>query len=70
RVLDGLEKYLASPSPHKSLNIKKILAVSEDWLLAIWDKKATPIEGWSVSEDFRRENGADSYTLSPSGARI
>ncbi len=47
-----------------------LLAVSKDGVLGSWDKKATPDEGWSIWEGFRKENGADSYTLSPADAKI
>lgn len=70
RIVDGIGKYLANPDNDSNQNISKLLAVSTDGLLGIWDKKATPIEGWSVWEGFRRENGANSYTLSPSDAKL
>ena len=70
RVVDGLGKYMANPSLGKELNIRQLIAVSCDGLLAVWHKKATPVEGWSVWEGFRRENGANSYTLSPSDAKV
>ena len=54
RIEDGIGKYKASPDPGKGLNISRLLAISEDGELAVWDKKATPIEGWSVWEGFRR----------------
>lgn len=48
RVIDGIEKYIASPDLDKELAISDILVVSGDELVAVLDKKATPIEGWSV----------------------
>ena len=70
RVSDGIGKYMANPMAPKEMKINKILAISRNKLLSVWDKKATPIEGWSIPEGFRRENGANSYTLSPSDAKI
>ena len=54
RIEDGIGKYMASPDVGKGLNISRLLAISEDGWMAEWDKKATPIEGWSILEGFRR----------------
>ncbi len=70
RVVDGIGKYSANPEFKGSLNINQILAVTEDGLLGVWDKKATPIEGWSIWEGFRRQNGANPFTISPSNAKV
>ena len=70
RVVDGIGKYSANPELKEELNINQILAITEDGLLGVWDKKATPIEGWSVWEGFRRQNGANPFTISPSDAKV
>lgn len=48
RILDGIGKYLADPSVGNKQNIKQLLAISGNEFLGAWDKKATPIEGWSI----------------------
>lgn len=48
RVIDGIEKYLASLDSDKELKISNILVVTGEELVEVLDKKATPIEGWSV----------------------
>ena len=70
RVIDGIEKYLAYPDFDKKLEIDNIIVISENELVAVWNKKATPIKGWSIQEGFRRKNGANSYTFSPSDAKV
>ena len=68
RILDGIRKYTTYPGSQQ--NVVRLLAVSKEGVLGSWDKKATPDEGWSIWEGFRKENGAGSYTLSPSDANI
>ena len=70
RVFDGLGKYLANPDVGSERIIRQLLAVSREEVLAIWDKKATPIEGWSVWEGFRGQNGANPFTIPPSDAKV
>jgi hypothetical protein len=70
RVFDGIGKYLANPESGKDLHIRLLLAITQKDLIACWDKKATPIEGWSIWEGFRRRNGARPFTISPSDANI
>ena len=48
RIVDGLGKYMANPDIGITRNIKQLLAISENKVQALWHKKATPIEGWSV----------------------
>ena len=70
RIIDGLGKYMANPDQPKELNICKLITICSGRVLKTWYKKTTPIEGWSIQEGFRRENGANSYTLSPSNAKV
>ena len=70
RVIDGLGKYLANPDIKSERTIKQLLAVSRDGVLAVLDKKATPIEGWSIEEGFRGQNGANPFTIPPSDAKV
>ena len=70
RIFDGLGKFMADPSIDNEQNIDQLLAVSDTGLLGAWDKKATPIEGWSILEGFRRQNGANPFTISPSDAKV
>ncbi|MBO4557560.1 MAG: hypothetical protein J5693_03010 [Bacteroidales bacterium] len=54
RLADGIGKYLADPITDKGRCITQLLAISGNELLSVWNKKATPIEGWSILEGFRR----------------
>ena len=54
RIIDGIGKYLANPNAGKHLTINRLISVSRDNVLLVWDKKTTPIEGWSIEEGFRR----------------
>lgn len=70
RVEDGIGKYMANPRLSKERTLNQIITICNNEIVAIWNKKAAPIEGRSIWEGFRRENGANSYTLSPSEAKL
>lgn len=70
RVKDGLGKFLANPDNKDSQRLSSIIAIVEDSIAGYWYKKATPIEGWSISEGFRGQNGADPFTIPPSDAKV
>jgi hypothetical protein len=61
---------MANPEIDKALNINQLIAIVDNSVAAIWHKKATPIEGWSVSEGFRGQNGANPFTIPPSDAKV
>ena len=48
RIIDGIGKYKADPSNNNEQIISRLLTISGNELLGTWDKKATPIEGWSI----------------------
>ena len=69
RIVDGIR--LAESSPNGRLtNLTRLLIVVGEHLITDWDKKATPIEGWSIREGLRRQNGADPFTISPSDTKV
>ena len=70
RVKDGLRLYLSSPESKKEPCPDYIIAIAGDKLAFCWDKKATPIEGWSIEEGLRGQNGADPFTIPPSDAKV
>ena len=54
RVSEGIRLSQSNPGNDEKLLLTKILVVVCNRLVAVWDKKATPIEGWSVWEGLRR----------------
>ena len=50
RVVDGIGKYAANPGNDRILHINRVLALIENGDVVVWDKKATPIEGWSLAQ--------------------
>ena len=50
--------------------VTRVVAIVDGSLRAIWDKKATPIEGWSIWEGLRGQNGANPFTIPPSDAKV
>ena len=70
RISEGIRLFRSGLGHSKEPHLSRLMVIVRDDLVIEWDKKATPIEGWSIQEGLRRENGADSYTLSPSDAKI
>ena len=70
RVSEGIRLALSSPGSDKEPAFSQLRVIVRDRLVAEWDKKATPIEGWSFKEGLRRQNGADPFTISPSDAKV
>lgn len=70
RVHEGIRLYQSSPNGIIPHGILTIIVIVRDRISAIWNKKATPIEGWSVSEGLRGQNGASPFTIPPSSAKI
>ena len=70
RINDGLSKYMANLNYLDTHQLSRIIALVENKMAAIWNKKATPIEGWSISEGFRGQNGADPFTIPPSDTKV
>lgn len=54
RVSDGIRLLQSNPDSDKLPELSKILAIVSNRLDLEWDKKTTPIEGWSIQEGFRR----------------
>jgi len=70
RVSEGVRLFGSSPDISKESELTRILVIVNDELVACWDKETTPIEGWSVWEGLRRQNGANPFTISPSDAKV
>ena len=71
RISEGIRLSSSAPDRENTQELSKLLVVVQESLeMDEWNKKATPIEGWSIREGLRRENGANSYTLSPSAAKV
>ena len=70
KAIEGIRLFRSGLGHSKEPHLSRLMVIVRDDLVIEWDKKATPIEGWSIQEGLRRENGADSYTLSPSDAKI
>ena len=70
RITDGLGKFITTPGNVETQMLSRVIAIVEDQVACVWNKKATPIEGWSVSEGFWRQNGAAPFTISPSDAKV
>ena len=54
RVREGIRLSESNPNGDVHGSLSDIWVVVKDHLEALWDKKATPIEGWSVWEGLRR----------------
>lgn len=48
RVLDGIGKYMAHPELSIERRLHRIIVLCEQKIVAEWNKKTTPIEGWSI----------------------
>lgn len=69
KMKDGLRLFLSSPESNKD-NLEMIIVIVGNRIVASWDKKTTPDEGWSVWEGLRGQNGASPFTILPSGAKL
>ena len=69
QVTEGLRLFLSSPETDKG-NLESLIVISGDKILADWNKKTTPIEGWSIWEGLRGQNGADPFTILPSDTKV
>ena len=54
RVSEGLRLFLSSTSKGIPVELSKLIIIVQDRFVALWNKKATPIEGWSIQEGLRR----------------
>ena len=70
RVQEGIRLFNSNPSIVREIVLDSIIVLVEDSLVSYWNKKATPIEGWSISEGLRGQNGADPFTIPPSDAKV
>ncbi len=48
RVSEGIRLFGTSPEVNPESELTRILVIVGDELVACWNKKATPIEGWSI----------------------
>lgn len=49
RVSEGIRLFRSNPSINRERDVLiRLVVVVQDCLVADWDKKATPIEGWSI----------------------
>ena len=69
RVKDGLRLFLSSPETNKDY-LEFLIIIAGDRIVASWNKKTTPNEGWSIWEGLRGQNGADPFTILPSDAKV
>ena len=70
RVNEGLRLFNTNPTLGHTQEVTRVVAIVDGSLRAIWDKKATPIEGWSIWEGLRGQNGANPFTIPPSDAKV
>ena len=69
KVIDGIRLFQSSPTTGLS-SIDKLLVIVGNRLVASLQKIATPIEGWSIEEGLRGQNGANPFTIPPSDAKV
>lgn len=50
RVSEGIRLALSSPENNMKPSFSRLLVIVRDQLVAEWDKKTTPIEGWSLAQ--------------------
>lgn len=70
RVAEGIRLSQSGPERKVNPEISRVIVIVSSKFVACWDKKATPIEGWSVLEGLRGRNGADPLTIPPSDAKV
>lgn len=70
RISEGIRLSQSSPNKESGLGIDQILVIVKNNLVGYWDKKATPMEGWSIGEGLRGQNGANPFTIPPSDAKV
>ena len=70
RISEGVRLFRSGLGLAREPDLSKIMVLVQDSVVAEWDKKATPIEGWSIEEGLRGQNGADPFTIPPSDAKV
>ncbi|MBR3406824.1 MAG: hypothetical protein IKG92_07990 [Bacteroidales bacterium] len=70
RVNEGIRLANSSPKSKGVWQTSNIIIAIGEQLETGWNKKATPIEGWSVLEGLRGQNGANPFTIPPSDAKL
>lgn len=70
RIMEGLRLYSSNPVNHNNPGLTNLVALAGQRLVAYGDKKATPVEGWSILEGLRGQNGETPFTIPPSDAKV
>lgn len=71
RLKEGIRLYHSNPETIKHQCISKLMVIVEDAVVAsAWDEKTTPEKEWLILEGLRGQNGANPFTIPPSGAKV